>query len=454
MDENGYADVNSRLFNPDIEMYDDVYVSAVFAEAEVYSLTYLPGPFMQVPDNFSEYITTAKKYSPDEKSGPRLLTYEQVVADSNNAYKPNDKCYEDGIQKWFFGYWVETDENGNILPEMLNEDGSLKADVKRYYPGDMIVITKDTYVVPYFVNPVKPVKIAYHWVLDDSFVEFLGDNNGLNNGLNLAYVMDPAAAFESGDALFKGFVIPEGYQFWGWSLAPVDIIDTDTLLDNTDVANYPGQNVKIYSPGDAVRYNDETLDDLDDSTEDSPNHFYAVWTRVKEPSEALGDLTISKTVTGKGSSEVDTEFRFVIQIDDKAMNGVWTDSGIRFSEGRAEITLKNGESVTIKGLPAGASYIVTEELDEELRKVYKMSVTNDKGNIAANENIEVKFINAIITHDSDNGPSGPTGSEGTNNNWPDTGDHTELGLLIAIAAFSILGLIWCGIKLRKKDEII
>lgn len=92
-----------------------------------------------------------------------------------------------------------------------------------------------------------------------------------------------------------------------------------------------------------------------------------------------GSLTISKTVTVNEEQgvQIDTkhEFDFTVEIKDasgKALSGTYEaeysaseePGTLAFDEnGQATVTLKHDESVTLKGLPDGATYTVTENLD-------------------------------------------------------------------------------------------
>ena len=94
---------------------------------------------------------------------------------------------------------------------------------------------------------------------------------------------------------------------------------------------------------------------------------------VTVPTPKTGDLTISKTVKryDEGTAAPDQEFTFKVELQDKdgkALEGAYNFACT--SDGKAEYkgTIKNGESVklkadgsiTITGLPGGASYRVTE----------------------------------------------------------------------------------------------
>ena len=71
-----------------------------------------------------------------------------------------------------------------------------------------------------------------------------------------------------------------------------------------------------------------------------------------------GSLEVSKTVNAAdGLTAPDAAFTFTIALD-KKIEGVF--SGVTFVDGVATIDLRDGESKTIAGLPAGAGYTVTE----------------------------------------------------------------------------------------------
>ena len=73
-----------------------------------------------------------------------------------------------------------------------------------------------------------------------------------------------------------------------------------------------------------------------------------------------GSLVISKTVTGNYGDMVNDEFKFTITINKPFES---SDFGNKLSikgDNTYEATLKHGESVTLTGIPYGASYTVTE----------------------------------------------------------------------------------------------
>ena len=73
-------------------------------------------------------------------------------------------------------------------------------------------------------------------------------------------------------------------------------------------------------------------------------------------------LTITKTLKSDLAADKDKAFLFTLKLDQPvtgAYNGVYMVDGI------AKLWLKGGESVTIKGIPVGTAYTVTETADED-----------------------------------------------------------------------------------------
>ncbi len=124
-----------------------------------------------------------------------------------------------------------------------------------------------------------------------------------------------------------------------------------------------------------------------------------------------GGLTISKTVFTDGHEDLKSDKAFTFEITlkdgDKPINGNFSCTGtvtgpggnsvpadtITFTEGKATVSLKDGQSITINGLPAGATYTVVEK--EANKDGYRTTVENGSGTIKADstEQAEVKFTN-------------------------------------------------------------
>ena len=114
----------------------------------------------------------------------------------------------------------------------------------------------------------------------------------------------------------------------------------------------------------------------------------------------LGDLKVSKTVTGSGSTTKD--FTFTVTLSDQNLNGTFGD--MSFTNGVASFTLKHNESKTATGLNAGTTYIVTESDNAG----YTVTKTGDTGTIEKDKTAEVKFTNYKGSSGGNGGNSKPS----------------------------------------------
>ena len=73
----------------------------------------------------------------------------------------------------------------------------------------------------------------------------------------------------------------------------------------------------------------------------------------------VADLTLSKTVTGKGA-ETDTDFNFIVNLGEAGSFAYEGDKTGAIADG-GTISLKGGQTVTIKDIPVGTSYSIIEE---------------------------------------------------------------------------------------------
>lgn len=76
-----------------------------------------------------------------------------------------------------------------------------------------------------------------------------------------------------------------------------------------------------------------------------------------------GSLIVHKQTTGEMLvDDCDAEFTFVLTLDDENINTVNDERyGVRFENGKATFTLKDGESKTIENLPVRMGYTITEQ---------------------------------------------------------------------------------------------
>ena len=112
--------------------------------------------------------------------------------------------------------------------------------------------------------------------------------------------------------------------------------------------------------------------------------------------EMTYDLTVRKSVTGSMGSKADM-FKITIRLTDADGNAVnetfnsinaWLDANgeavseegtIKFTNGRATVTLRDGSSVTVKGIPSGYKYTVTEQ--DYRSKGYQTTYQNKSGTL-------------------------------------------------------------------------
>lgn len=194
-----------------------------------------------------------------------------------------------------------------------------------------------------------------------------------------------------------------------------------------------------------------------------------------------GSLTLTKEVTGSGG-ELFREFHFTITVGtlpdgSRLPDGVY--GGVSFRDGKAEITLKSGESVRADHLPGMVSYTVTEE--EANLDRYRTTSEADQGVIQPFAVTEVKFTNSRTSDDKDrpvkpfpanttttgSDPGalpGPAQTEQADDQskkpenhiglWviPKTGDETPIlkDILILAAAVAVLAVLLIFRKKKKK----
>lgn len=116
---------------------------------------------------------------------------------------------------------------------------------------------------------------------------------------------------------------------------------------------------QIYSTGDTLK--------TDLGEQDITNLFSGTVT-VRVTNDRIGNLKISKKVTGDGAP-TGQEFTFTVTITDedvkdgdsfKTKDQSGQEGTINFANGKATVELKDGESLTILGLPTGATFDVVE----------------------------------------------------------------------------------------------
>lgn len=186
---------------------------------------------------------------------------------------------------------------------------------------------------------------------------------------------------------------------------------------------------------------------------------------VRVANDRAEGLTIAKTVTGNTAPAGESyQIEICVENDGAPIEGNYAtvsgtgESGyLTFTEGKATDSLQAGESLTILGLPEGASYTVTEAQSQEQAYTTTVSVNHGQAQqgykatgTLTDDGQTVRFINAY--------PSEPDGSDPGNGDepWPEpqiprapdlpppTGDGGGQALPWALLAASLaaLALAW------------
>ena len=101
-----------------------------------------------------------------------------------------------------------------------------------------------------------------------------------------------------------------------------------------------------------------------------------------------GDLEVSKTVVSDLSEDAEAEFEFTVTLSDTTISksysatktdkeGTESEITVAFTDGAATVTLKDGEKVSITGLPTDVNYTVVETANED----FTTTKTGDTGTI-------------------------------------------------------------------------
>jgi hypothetical protein len=141
----------------------------------------------------------------------------------------------------------------------------------------------------------------------------------------------------------------------------------------------------------------------------------AAFTNTKLPI-STGSLTISKKVTGEGA-DLTKKFVFTVNFIGSSEAYPYTGAAIGTISSGGTISLANGESITITGLPIGIQYTVTEEDYSE--SGYTSTSTGAEGTISADD-----LQTALFTNTLSSAPDKP-GTPGDPDDNIDDGDIDE-----------------------------
>lgn len=185
---------------------------------------------------------------------------------------------------------------------------------------------------------------------------------------------------------------------------------------------------------------------------------------VRVANERAEGLTIAKTVTGNTAPAGESyQIEICVENDGKPIEGSYEtvsgrneDGSLTFTGGKATVSLQAGESLTILGLPEGASYTVTEAQSQEQAYTTMVRANGELGpghmakGILTDDGQTVRFINAYPTkpgghdpgHEDEPKPTPPI--PGSLERPPATGDGGGQALPWALLAASLaaLALAW------------
>lgn len=142
---------------------------------------------------------------------------------------------------------------------------------------------------------------------------------------------------------------------------------------------------------------------------DDVTNLFAGSVVVRVTNERVGNLKISKTVTGNGAPNEEFEFTVTVKDGNTSLTGEYDTvdqdnikSKIQFDNGTATVKLRNNQNLTILDLPADATYTV-EEVNVPSGFAASVNVTGDpdpqvtgakaEGTIRHNTTVEAAYTN-------------------------------------------------------------
>ena len=250
------------------------------------------------------------------------------------------------------------------------DDANATATEAQYMPGDRITVSGEKTIYAVWKSKevqTRDITLTYSGNADDAVA------NVPDAVTKQISTTEPSATFDiSADQPTR-----EGYEFLGWSQNP-GATKPDTFTNN-----------QIVAPGNVT--------------------LYAVWKENKPEQETTGTLIVIKTVTGN-EGDKNQYFTFTVTLkmpeitvdalaapitnatpDTSAAPTPVTETygGVTFTDGVATFTLKHNESKTIKDIPAGYTYTVTESGNDG----YTVTKTGDTGTIVGGKTVTAAFTN-------------------------------------------------------------
>lgn len=293
-----------------------------------------------------------------EPGASGTVTYEVTVDESAAQVGVVDNTAT--VQIGENGPDIDTNTVTTVIP---SKDVVAPSDPDTSIDGQLVGVgDKLTYVISY-TNPYEEPSTVIITDAVPAGTEFVSaDNGGTQSDGTVTWTIEEVPAGESGTVSFTVRV-------------------TEEALEKDAVTNTAS--VKIGENGPEVK------------------------TNTTENPVQTGSLTISKTIEltpDQGTViDKDQEFQFTVKVLDTAGKPITgTYSGLDFSdEGTASFSLKHGESMTIEGLPAGATYTVTETPVDHYTQTTPADGAPATGTIPADGAAEAAFVNTYKADDSD-----------------------------------------------------
>jgi hypothetical protein len=211
-------------------------------------------------------------------------------------------------------------------------------------------------------------------LVDDQFSFNLIDNEG--------NIIDTAKNKSNGTVEFAQMDFDQNNAGSHYVFYMEEINDAQTILDGNNISR------KIIYDNHTAKVEFDVINDGSAELQVIPEYSNQGFTN-----RVLSDITISNTVKGNGG-DVDKEFDFTVTIDNltgtyQTVDQDLTPGTIVLTNGEGHISLSHGESITIKDIPVGTDYEVSEASYDD----YTTTSSGSSGTIIL-DGAEASFINA------------------------------------------------------------
>ena len=389
---NGYASYNGLSYDTVYMLTESKTADGYMLDDTEYYFVYPGNDNIDYPDYISEK-TDAWTFYINNEYGSLNINVNKVWDDSNYDNRPS---YVNVYLKRNGSYVYE---NGERVFVTLNSSNNWKESFKNLDKYD-----DNGSLYEYTVEEDVPVNYDVNYVTSDGLHEKnITITNKLTKGsLSISKTVGGTDGEYNRDFTFEvtltdedGHSLTGSYNYTGSKTGTLKSGDTITLKH--------GETITIEGLPKGTKYNVQEKEANTDRYVTTSNNSEGTinfgnnsvsFTNMRDKIPT-GSLSISKTVSGT-DGEHDRDFTFEVILKDASGNSL-TDSYkyIGDKEGTitsgGTITLKDGEKVTIEGLPVGTTYEVTER--EANTDRYVTTSTNDKGTISEATSA-VSFVNA------------------------------------------------------------